>query len=205
MLEFKEEKLPFDSFIGGWYMPEALCDSIVQYHKDNKQLHFQGRQAGTVDKDVKDSIDISIKMGLDFKDKELFKNYLDKLYKMVNLYQERYIEYKESNYFGVCEQFPIQYYPPNGGFKTWHCERMEHRNRMLVFMTYLNDVENAGTEFKYQKLKTKSKKGLTLIWPTDVTHTHRGIISQSNEKYIVTGWLGYLETDMKSEMRERND
>ena len=37
-----EEKLPFDSFIGGWYMPGSMCDDIIQYHKDNKQLHFQG-------------------------------------------------------------------------------------------------------------------------------------------------------------------
>ena len=32
----KEEKLPFDSFIGGWYIPEKMCDDIIQYHKDNK-------------------------------------------------------------------------------------------------------------------------------------------------------------------------
>ena len=56
-------------------------------------------------------------------------------------------------------------------------------------MTYLNDVEDGGTEFYYQKLKTKAKKGLTLIWPTDFTHTHRGIVSKTKEKYIVTGWF----------------
>ena len=58
-------------------------------------------------------------------------------------------------------------------------------------MTYLNTVDNAGTEFYYQKLKIPCKKGLTLIWPSDFTHTHKGIINEKKEKYILTGWLNY--------------
>jgi hypothetical protein len=59
-------------------------------------------------------------------------------------------------------------------------------------MTYLNTVENGGTEFMYQKLKTPAKKGLTLIWPTDFTHTHRGVINKDKEKYVATGWCSYI-------------
>ena len=59
-------------------------------------------------------------------------------------------------------------------------------------MTYLNDVPKGGTEFYHQKIKTKAEKGLTVIWPSDWTHTHRGIISNTHEKYIVTGWLSYF-------------
>ena len=58
-------------------------------------------------------------------------------------------------------------------------------------MTYLNTAKNAGTEFKYYNLKTQAKKGLTLIWPTDFTHTHKGVISKKDEKHIVTGWLTF--------------
>ena len=36
-------------------------------------------------------------------------------------------------------------------------------------MTYLNDVPDGGTHFKYQELTAPAKKGLTLIWPTDFT------------------------------------
>ena len=50
---------------------------------------------------------------------------------------------------------------------------------------------NKTVNFKYQKLTTPAKKGLTVIWPTDFTHTHRGIISQ-HEKYIITGWFHHL-------------
>ena len=58
-------------------------------------------------------------------------------------------------------------------------------------MTYLNDVGKSGTEFLYQNIKVPAKKGLTLIWPTDWTHTHRGIISKNKEKTIVTGWFNF--------------
>ena len=38
--------------------------------------------------------------------------------------------------------------------------------RVLVFMTYLNDVEDGGgTHFRLQNLTTKAKKSLTLICP----------------------------------------
>jgi hypothetical protein len=57
---------------------------------------------------------------------------------------------------------------------------------------YLNNVKKAGTEFKYQGIKTECKKGLTLIWPSAFTHTHRGIINKKNEKYIITGWYSYI-------------
>ena len=60
-------------------------------------------------------------------------------------------------------------------------------------MTYLNDVKNGGeTEFYWQKIKIKPKKGLTLIWPTEFTHLHRGIPTPIEEKYIVTGWFNLL-------------
>ena len=95
---------------------------------------------------------------------------------------------------GSLRLFPcqIQHYKPEEGFKKWHFERSSKaENRCLVFMTYLNDVPDAGTHFKYQDLTTPAEKGLTLIWPTDFTHTHKGQITKQHEKYILTGWLGY--------------
>jgi hypothetical protein len=67
-----------------------------------------------------------------------------------------------------------------------------YQTRILVFMTYLNDVPDGGTEFIYQNIISPAKKGLTLIWPAEFTHLHRGQISKTKEKYIVTGWFNYL-------------
>ena len=62
-------------------------------------------------------------------------------------------------------------------------------------MTYLNDVKNGGTEFLYQnELNQKdAEQGLTLIWPAHWTHTHKGIISDEQEKYIITGWYNFTD------------
>lgn len=59
-------------------------------------------------------------------------------------------------------------------------------------MTFLNNCKNGGTQFKYQNLTIPAKKGLTLIWPAEWTHTHKGQISIEEEKYIITGWFNFL-------------
>jgi hypothetical protein len=59
-------------------------------------------------------------------------------------------------------------------------------------MTYLNTVtDNGGTEFLNQQLIINAEKGKTVIWPADWTHTHRGVVSATQDKYIITGWFNY--------------
>ena len=61
-------------------------------------------------------------------------------------------------------------------------------------MTYLNDVKDGGgTEFYYQNQIVKAQKGLTIIWPSEWPHVHRGLISNSETKYIATGLYGFYE------------
>jgi len=59
-------------------------------------------------------------------------------------------------------------------------------------MTYLNTVEDGGeTEFFHQQRSISPQKGLTVIWPADWTHTHRGVPSPTETKYIITGWFNF--------------
>ena len=51
------------------------------------------------------------------------------------------------------------------------------------------DNEPEVKEFFYQKVKIKPTKGLTLIWPSDFTHTHRGVPATNDTKIIATGWI----------------
>ena len=108
-------------------------------------------------------------------------------------YIEKYPKTNEVANFKVRE-FNIQYYPKKGGFKNWHTENTGNGKsivRHLVFMTYLNDVENGGTEFLNQNLKVEAEKGLTIIWPAGWTHFHRGVVSDQ-EKYVITGWFDFV-------------
>jgi hypothetical protein len=61
----------------------------------------------------------------------------------------------------------------------------------MAFMTYLTDTENGGTEFTYINWTAPCKKGLTLIWPANYLYAHRGVVSEKEDKMIITGWLGF--------------
>jgi|TARA_R100001530_G_scaffold51867_1_gene38430 hypothetical protein len=185
--------LPYESFMEYGYIETKLCDDIIKFFNDFKHRATPGN-VGTdarIYKDLnsKDSLDISLNMNQD-----LFNRYSEASQKVLNKYMNRYTFVKEGSLFSnTVETTNIQYYKPGGGFKKWHSERhsLATTKRLLVFMTYLNDVPKGGTEFYYQKIKTEAKKGLTLMWPADWTHTHRGIVSKTHEKYIVTGWYSY--------------
>jgi len=84
----------------------------------------------------------------------------------------------------------------SGGYPYWHSEIYPQKNsiealhRNLLFMFYLNDVEEGGeTEFVYQDLKIKPKAGTMVIAPAGFTHTHRGNVPISDNKYILTSWV----------------
>lgn len=97
--------------------------------------------------------------------------------------------------------FNMQYYKPGDAFHQWHAERIQpsKMNRVLVWMFYLNDVtDQGGTEFYHQKHTETAEQGKIVLFSADWLHTHRGIPSPTQEKYILTGWLGWYDHLKKS-------
>jgi hypothetical protein len=90
-----------------------------------------------------------------------------------------------------------QKYPQGmGNYNYWHCEvypqkdSVEALHRSLLFMFYLNDVAEGGsTDFYYQQRSIQPKQGRMVIAPAYFTHTHRGTVPISNDKYILTSWV----------------
>ena len=83
-----------------------------------------------------------------------------------------------------------------GGYPYWHSEvypQTQHNealHRVLLWMFYLNDVEEGGTtDFYYQQRSIQPKTGTMVIAPAYFTHTHRGQMPVSNDKYILTSWM----------------
>lgn len=184
-----------DNFIMGWYIDDGLCDSMIEHHKNsqNKWQAHSGYDITNIDLSNKNSIDCKLN------DEQLSKRYFDYLQECVDLYCDKYTFSKDISPWKTIELPNLQHYiPPNGGYHGWHCERYrgdgDAGSRVMVFMTYLNDVTDKGeTEFYYQKLKIKAEKGLTILWPADWMFTHRGIASPTQEKYIYTGWFSFYE------------
>ncbi len=93
--------------------------------------------------------------------------------------------------------FTVQKYKKaEGGYHYFHSEiypQGEHNeplHRQVAILLYLNDVEEGGeTEFFYQQTKAKPKAGTIVIFPSGFTHTHKGHIPLSNDKYVITAWL----------------
>ncbi|MGL5391092.1 MAG: 2OG-Fe(II) oxygenase [Shewanella sp.] len=89
-----------------------------------------------------------------------------------------------------------KYQKDKGGYPHWHSEQFpqnghnEALHRVLLYMFYLNDVPEGGeTEFYYQQRSIRPKKGTMVIAPAGFTHSHRGNMPRSGDKYIVTSWV----------------
>jgi hypothetical protein len=173
-----------NNFIMGWYIDPSVCDSVMSVYDqfarvDSDPLKYPPKFT----KDIKDSNDF----GIDAEHAGLISPYMENLWLCADEYSKKY---KFSSGYTITEDIIIQGYPISGGYKVWHYERgPNHLKRHLVFMTYLNDVDDGGTDFLYQNLNVKAEKGLTILWPADWTFTHKSQISHTTEKYVVTGWF----------------
>jgi hypothetical protein len=93
-----------------------------------------------------------------------------------------------------------RYTKARDGYHHWHSEHYPHPDdpsqrslhRVLLWLIYLNDVEQGGeTEFFYQQAKVKPTKGSLILAPCTFTHTHRGQVPLSGDKYVLASWLLY--------------
>lgn len=89
-----------------------------------------------------------------------------------------------------------KYLQSSGGYHHWHSEiypqnaSCESLHRALLFQFYLNDVAEGGeTEFYYQKRKIAARQGRLIIAPAGFTHSHKGHVARSGDKYIATSWI----------------
>ena len=189
----------------------SVCDRLIELHK-NSPKKTAGKVGGVYALEegemkgksqsfnlIKESTDVVLLPENDLV--EMFVLYNNQLQTILNQYVSKFKYSGADDAPWTVTEYPnIQHYSPGQGYKAWHFERVlptfPNCARHLVYMTYLNDVHMFGeTEFYYQQLKVKPKKGLTLVWPADWTFTHRGIVAPNEDKYIITGWLNYVELD----------
>ena len=183
-------------FIGSWTLePFSICEDLINYFELNLAKQTKGRTGGGVNPNKKDSIDITIKpKEIILPGNEVFKAYFDELFECYKNYVEEWAFLKDIAQKLEIGSFNLQRYKPGQHFKKIHTERssIESSHRVFAFMTYLNDVEEGGsTYFSHYDLEIQPKKGLTLIWPAEWTHAHRGNILRKGSKYIITGWINF--------------
>jgi hypothetical protein len=187
---------------------KQICDSIIDWFEQNNNMHVSGvisngKDAIVVDKNIKDTTDISLNISTIKTDAErtnIFYSIFNGLQRSLDLYIEKYPGLNDV-YLQIDDLFNIQKYQPGQHFKNPHFESstLPKRKRILTWMVYLNDVKDGGnTVFPYFDLEFKPTKGHILIWPADYTHTHFGDIVK-DEKYIMTGWFNVSRYDYAQE------
>ena len=183
-------------FIGSWTIePFSICEDLISYFELNLAKQKKGSTFSGINPNIKDSSDILIKpKEIILPGNEAFKAYFDELFECYKNYVEEWPFLKDIAQKLEIGSFNLQRYKPGQHFKKIHTERssIENSHRVFAFMTYLNDVEEGGsTYFSHYDLEIQPKKGLTLIWPAEWTHAHRGNILRKGSKYIITGWINF--------------
>ncbi len=184
------------NFIGSWIIkPYSFCDDLIEYFELNKGKQQKGVDLAGLNTDKKDSVDIIIRPNeIMLPGNEVFKKYFEKLFEFHSDYISQWPFIKNISQKYELGSFNLQRYTPGQHFKKIHTERsgIGTFHRVFVFMTYLNDVQEGGsTYFSHYDLEIQPQKGLTLIWPAEWTHAHRGNILNAGKKYIITGWINF--------------
>ncbi|MBA59057.1 MAG: 2OG-Fe(II) oxygenase [Gammaproteobacteria bacterium] len=186
------------NFIGSWIMnPLSICDELIAYFESNQNKQKRGSTANGENLDAKNSVDIKISpKDLKLSGNEVFEKYFHNLF---SCYQDYVADWPFLTTFaGNLEVggFNLQRYKRGQHFQNVHTERssLSTLHRIFVWMTYLNDVdqeEGGSTFFSHYDLTIQPRKGLTLIWPAEWTHAHRGNVLRADSKYIITGWMHF--------------
>lgn len=190
-------------FVREYFLKDVdVCDRLIAFFNLAKKLGYTapGRTGNfEINKKVKDSEDLSV-LAIPKSDTQLpspeesgyhsvFKQFVELIPKY---YTDTEAPWRQPVEFEAPPHF--QYYKPGGGYHAWHCDATGHQiERHLVFLLYLNDVPGGGTEFQHQKYICEAKKGKVLMFPANFCYPHRSQVSQTHEKYVLTGWAKALK------------
>lgn len=181
------------------FLSPELCQRFIEeFEKSPDKSPGVSNTAGSIGSTgAKKSTDLTFNPNM--KDHKVWGELLDELVpKLIDqsyFYANRYVTaFENLDPFELSPLFNLQRYEPGEGFYQYHCERagLAHSERLLVWMVYLNTVYDGGqTEFYFQNHFEEAAAGKLVIWPSDWTYLHKGVVSESETKYILTGWFDH--------------
>jgi hypothetical protein len=184
-------------FIGIYpkYFSKEFCDRTIEMFDEAEDLGFTSSrdEQGYPATQVRDSALFHLSYSMNHAEKDIFKEFNEGLWSAYGIYADQYAAALTDNTDNHhVYEAKIQKTRPGQGFHLWHYESGTRQQscRLLVFMLYLNDVEDGGeTEFLYYGKRVKPEAGTLVIWPAGFTHLHRGNPPLNDTKYIITGWF----------------
>jgi len=175
-------------------IPHNLCKKTIKFFDEHNSFEsgIAVKDGESVKKEMRNSKEIILNWGEGEEDilgRELY-NIISPLVDDYFLkYPNLFINIGNTHW----EDAHILRYESNVGFYKFHFDTggEDIDNRLVSVIMYLNDVEEGGeTEFEYMDIDPiKPRRGDVVIFPSGTTHTHRGNMPISNEKYICVFWL----------------
>jgi hypothetical protein len=170
-------------------VPPAFCDEVIDRFEGHPEQQNEGRvgQLRTRDRNIKVTTDlvVSNKEGWKDVDQMFFRSLAVALREFREVFPYFKGPFKDMGY-------QVQRYRP-GEFYHWHIDGGSHElsQRQLVAIWYLNDVPGPGgeTQFLFQDVSIKPRRGTLLLFPPFWTHEHRAAKVQEGVKYIATTWV----------------
>ena len=165
------------------------CEEIIEYIDSNEKI--RGNFNGQYQPRIKDSWEVP---GQRLDEPININKFLERaLRQSVEQYWVKHPQIKLINSWGPSLGYNLQKYEPRQGYFSVHCENAGQESgihRMLVWMIYLNTVtDGGGTYFENYDRITDAVEGRCVLWPPYWTHFHKGIVSNTQTKYIATGWF----------------
>ncbi len=173
------------------------CKYIIDY-MNTSDLMKAGNVSTPEGEGVVENYKISTEMGIDVQEINPINDIISSsLLFQINKYKELHPQLEQLAKWGVQEKYNLQKYEPNQAYFKLHCENaglVDGMKRVLAWMFYLNTVtDDGGTYFDNYDLTLNAVEGRCVIWPAYWTHMHRGIVSKTESKYIVTGWFSFID------------
>jgi len=127
---------------------------------------------------------------------KVFSTFNEKFWNVAYLdYSKTYSILKEASPHKI-NNAKIQKTEKGQGYHVWHFEasNLSDSKRLMSFILYLNTIDAGGeTEFLYYPRRVEPIQGRLVLFPGAYTHTHRGNTVLNGTKYIITGWVDFIE------------
>ena len=198
-------KTTMNNFIGIFddAVSHEVCDEIISIYEESQKLNYTltRQDIGYSHQKADNSLVFANKKYMTnsiffSQQRQHIETFVDLAWKCYHEYAKKYGILNSLRGHRFYDDIKIQKTEPSGGYHVWHCEHDGRTcgSRLLLVMLYLNDVEEGGeTEFLYQSLRVKPKKGTIVICPSGFTHTHRGNPPLSGDKFMINGWIEFEE------------
>jgi hypothetical protein len=122
-----------------------------------------------------------------FLEKELSKNLMKYIKNLNTKFNTKFFNETQFDTKG----FLFHKYFKNDGKFEYHNDFVidNNKHRVIVYLWYLNDVNEGGETEIFDNVFIKPECGKLLLFPALWFYKHKGHIPISNNKYIITGWF----------------